>query len=319
MINIKLYGLYFGHALLLIEAVGVFSTRIIRRCMKLSPSVSIERTETGLEFIKVVSHLCHAEIFLQGGQITKFIPKNAQPLLWVSENETYQEGMSIRGGIPVCWPWFGAHVAADWPAHGFARTSLWQADEVHETEDEIVISLQLPMKLVNLIHWPYESSLKIDFILTDKLQVRLTTMNLGRDPFSFTQALHSYFPTSSIEKTYVDGLQGSQYMEFGAGPFSQNEQVHFVRETDRVYTQAASTQTIHTPEGKISVSRENSTSCVLWNPWIEKSKRLSNFADDEYHNMICLEAANVLDDFVILAPQQSHTLITTISWQTDNN
>jgi glucose-6-phosphate 1-epimerase len=282
--------------------------------MKLSPSVSIEHTETGLEFINVVSRLCSAKIFLQGGQITAFIPKDKKPLIWVSGKEPYQEGASIRGGIPICWPWFGTHSNEGWPAHGFARTSLWQADEINENEHEIMISLKLPMKHVDTRYWPYQSSLKVEFVLSNQLQVRLTTTNLGYTPFSYTQALHTYLPTSDIKSTHVDGLQGAQYVEFNKGPFTQNEVVNFTRETDMVYTQAALSQTISTPDGVINVSRENSTSCVLWNPWIEKSKRLSNFADGDYQQMLCLEAANIFDDIVTLEAKQSHTLVTTISW-----
>ena len=81
-----------------------------------------------------------------------------------------------------------------------------------------------------------------------------------------------------------------------------------------VYTQAAPVQIIRTPDGNIEVGRESSTSCVLWNPWIEKSKRLSNFRDDEYKTMLCLEAANVMDDAATVEPGQSHTLITTLRW-----
>lgn len=282
--------------------------------MKLSPSVSICHTDTGLEFININSSHCDAKIFLQGGQITEFTPKGKQPLLWVSQEETFQENASIRGGIPICWPWFGAHDNSDFPAHGFARTSLWQADEVHETEYEVIVSLKLPMKLVNLDYWPHQSSLRVEFALNEQLQVRLTTTNLSNTPFSFSQALHTYFPTSDINNTSVDGLQGAQYTEFGEAPVMQSDVVSFARETDMVYTQAAPVQTINTPEGIISVGRENSSSCVLWNPWIEKSKRLSNFANTEYNNMLCLEAANVLNDAVTLAPKQSHTLITIIKW-----
>ncbi|MEH6817818.1 MAG: D-hexose-6-phosphate mutarotase, partial [Pseudoalteromonas distincta] len=230
--------------------------------MKLSPSVSIEQSESGLEFIKVASEKCDAKIFLQGGQITEFIPKNNKPLIWVSQEETYQEGASIRGGIPICWPWFGTHANDGWPAHGFARTSVWQADEVHESDEQITVSLKLPMKLVNTTYWPHQSALKVEFVLSDKLQVRLTTTNLGSVPFSFTQALHTYFPTSDITNTHVDGLQGAQYIEFSEGPFVQNDVVSFNRETDMVYTQANTMQTINTPEGVINVSRENSSSCV---------------------------------------------------------
>jgi len=282
--------------------------------MQLSPSVCIERTNNGLEFISVNSSQCKAKIFLQGGQITEFIPKGKLPLLWVSRDETFTEGESIRGGIPICWPWFGQHENNEFPAHGIARTQVWQADEVNETQSEVTVSLKLPMRQIDANFWPYQSSLRVEFILSEQLEVRLTTCNLGNVPFGYTQALHTYFPTDDINNTRVAGLQGAQYSEFGQGPYKQNEVVDFTRETDMVYTQAAAIQTIETPQGVISVSRENSHSCVLWNPWIEKSTRLSHFADDEYRTMLCLEAANVLEDAVMLEPKQSHTLVTTIKW-----
>ena len=282
--------------------------------MKLSPSVSIEQTDTGLEYINVASEFCSAKIFLQGAQLTEFTPIGKKPLIWVSSEEDYQEGKSVRGGIPICWPWFGVNANQDWPIHGVARTSLWRADEVSEQDDQVKVSLTLPMAQVDETYWPHKSKLKVEFVLTTKLEVRLTTTNLSNQTITFTQALHTYFPTPAITETQVDGLQGSQYIEFGEGPFDQNELVGFARETDMVYTQAADTQRIITPDGIIEVGRENSSSCVLWNPWIDKSKRLSNFADDEYHTMLCLEAANVMDDSAVVAPGESHTLTTTIRW-----
>ncbi|MFU2510522.1 D-hexose-6-phosphate mutarotase [Pseudoalteromonas sp. ASV78] len=282
--------------------------------MKLSPSVSIEQTDTGLEYINVASEFCRAKIFLQGAQLTEFTPTGKKPLIWVSSEEDYQEGKSVRGGMPICWPWFGVNSNPDWPIHGVARTSLWRADEVTEQDEQIKVSLTLPMAQVDESYWPHKSKLKVEFVLTTKLEVRLTTTNLSNQTITFTQALHTYFPTPAIAETQVDGLQGSKYIEFGEGPFDQNELVGFARETDMVYTQAADTQRIITPDGIIEVGRENSSSCVLWNPWIDKSKRLSNFADDEYHTMLCLEAANVMDDSAVVAPGESHTLATTIRW-----
>jgi len=282
--------------------------------MKLSPSVTIEQSDTGLEFIKVASELCEATIFLQGAQITEFTPAGKKPLLWVSELEDYQEGKGVRGGIPICWPWFGVSQHEGWPAHGVARTGLWRAEEVKEQEDSIYISLSLPMTQVDDKYWPHKTKLLAEFILTSSLELRLTTTNMDNETIHFTQALHTYFPTPAIEETKVDGLQGAKYIESGEGPYEQHDLVSFARETDMVYTEAEATQRIITPDGIIEVGRENSTSCVLWNPWVEKSKRLSNFADDEYHVMLCLEAANVLDDSVELAPGASHTLATTLRW-----
>lgn len=283
--------------------------------MKLSPSVSIKQTQTGLEYIEVNSPLCDAKIFLQGAQLTQFTPKDQKPLIWVSEDEDYIAGKSVRGGIPICWPWFGVSEKKDWPIHGLARTQLWRAEEVNEKDDYIEVSLSLPMLQISKEYWPHETGLKVVFKLSKTLTVSLTNTNLGKDQLSFTQALHTYLPTPDIKTTQVDGLQGSQYIEFGEGPFDQNGIVNFTRETDMVYNNAPLVQTIKTQDGTISVARENSTSCVLWNPWIDKSQRLSNFQDDEYNKMLCLEAANVKQDTVKLAPGESHTLATIIKWE----
>ncbi|WP_125718495.1 D-hexose-6-phosphate mutarotase [Pseudoalteromonas rubra] len=282
--------------------------------MELSASVKLARTESGLEYFDVNGPLCQAKIYLQGAQITEFIPAGQKNLLWVSEDETYLEGQSIRGGIPICWPWFGVHAEPDWPAHGFARKQVWRAERVEEDKSAIRIILSLPMASIDRTFWPHESSLTVEFVLSEQLEVKLTNTNTGSETFSLTQALHTYFPTPAITQTRVDGLQGAKYIEFGEGPFTQDEVVTFARETDMVYTQAPEVQIIETPDGKIHVGREHSSSCVLWNPWIEKSKRLSNFRDDEYHTMLCLEAANVMDDAVTLAPGESHTLTTKICW-----
>ncbi|WP_105166601.1 D-hexose-6-phosphate mutarotase [Pseudoalteromonas sp. T1lg23B] len=282
--------------------------------MELSASVSIRHTESGLEYINVDSPLCTGKVFLQGAQLSEFTPKGKHSLIWVSADEDYQEGKAIRGGIPICWPWFGVHEKVDWPIHGVARKLLWRAESVDEHSDHILVRLSLPMRSVDKTFWPYESKLEVEFRFSEQLEVRLTNTNLGKEPFTLSQALHTYFPTSAIEQTQVDGLQGARYIEFGEGPFTQHDVITFTRETDMVYTQAKAVQTIHTPEGVIEVARENSTSCVLWNPWVEKSKRLTNFRDDEYHTMLCLEAANVLEDKACVEPGQSHTLATIIRW-----
>jgi glucose-6-phosphate 1-epimerase len=282
--------------------------------MKLSASVTIKQTDTGLEYLNVDAEFCRAKIFLQGAQLTEFTPKNKKPLIWVSRDEDYQTGKGVRGGIPICWPWFGMSDKENWPQHGFARTMLWQADKVDETAAKITVSFILPMAQIDQQFWPYKSSLKVIFTLTDTLHIELVNTNLDDQPLELTQALHTYFPTPEIEKTVVDGLQDAPYIEFGEGPFVQNEQINFVRETDRVYQNAPLVQTIHTPDGVIEVGRQNSTSCVLWNPWIDKAKRLSNFADDEYHTMVCLEAGNVMADKVCLQPGQSHRLVHTVRW-----
>jgi glucose-6-phosphate 1-epimerase len=282
-------------------------------------NVSTKTHSNGLKYIAIDSPLCQATIFFQGAQITEFTPKSSPPLLWVSSADDYLPGNGIRGGIPICWPWFGQHQGAvgeqEWPQHGFARTRLWSLSQVHVTDESVQIQFDLPLCEQDKQFWPHESQVSVLFSLSDSLKVSLINSNLGEHPFELTQALHTYFPTSDIHRTHVSGFNDAKYIEFSEGPFLQEEdEVHFTRETDRVYTQLAQAQFIHTPNGTIRVAREQSTSAVLWNPWIDKSMRLARFNPDDYVQMLCLEAANVLEDKVVLRAGETHTLSTEISW-----
>ncbi|WP_428636623.1 D-hexose-6-phosphate mutarotase [Shewanella sp.] len=279
-------------------------------------SVTIKKHPQGLEYVEVDTDLCQARIFMQGAQIESFQPKGQAPLLWVSSADDFQPGSGIRGGIPVCWPWFGMHENPQWPQHGFARTRLWQLDAVQMQDQAVELKFSLTVDDADKQYWPHQSRVELIFNLSDSLSVRLVNTNLGETPFSLTQALHTYFPIEDIHQLKASGFSGANYIEFGEGPYTQDgDEVRFDRETDRVYSQLGDCQLLHTPNGTIEVRRENSHSAILWNPWIDKSKRLSRFNDKDYLTMVCLEAANVLDDKVTLAPGESHTLATHIRWQ----
>ncbi len=279
-------------------------------------SVTIKKHPQGLEYVEVDTDLCQARIFMQGAQIERFQPKGQAPLLWVSSADDFQPGSGIRGGIPVCWPWFGMHENPQWPQHGFARTRLWQLDAVQMQDQAVELKFSLTVDDADKQYWPHQSRVELIFNLSDSLSVRLVNTNLGETPFSLTQALHTYFPIEDIHQLKASGFSGANYIEFGEGPYTQDgDEVRFDRETDRVYSQLGDCQLLHTPNGTIEVRRENSHSAILWNPWIDKSKRLSRFNDKDYLTMVCLEAANVLDDNVTLAPGESHTLATHIRWQ----
>lgn len=279
-------------------------------------SVTTKKHPNGLEYVDVDTPLCKARIFLQGAQIDLFQPVGKAPLLWVSSADDYQPGSGIRGGIPVCWPWFGMSDNPDWPQHGFARTSIWALESVQMKNQAVELKLTLKITEADKLYWPHDTRVEMLFTLTDTLTVSLKNTNLASYPVSLTQALHSYFPVKDIHQLKATGFKGSKYIEFGEGPFKQNgDEVLFDKETDRVYTQLADVQELHTPDGIIEVSRENSHSAVLWNPWIDKSQRLSRFNNDDYLTMVCLEAANVLEDKLTLAPDETHMLTTKIGWK----
>lgn len=278
-------------------------------------SVTTKQHPNGLEYVDIDTSLCKARIFMQGAQIDHFQPVGKPPLLWVSPADDYQPGNGIRGGIPVCWPWFGMSETPDWPQHGFARTRIWSLDAVQMKNQAVELKFSLTISEEDQLYWPHNTKVELIFNLTDTLKVSLVNTNLADYPVSLTQALHTYFPIEDIHQLKATGFAGSKYVEFGEGPFSQDgDEVVFNKETDRVYTQLGEVQQLNTPQGVINVRRENSQSAVLWNPWIDKSQRLSRFNSDDYLTMVCHEAANVLEDKVTLAPNSSHTLTTVISW-----
>jgi glucose-6-phosphate 1-epimerase len=187
---------------------------------------------------------------------------------------------------------------------------------INKNAQSISLIFTLPASEIDNNYWPHDTQIKVLFTLGETVSVSLVNTNNAHYDVTLTQALHSYFPIEDIHQLKASGFGGSEYTELGEGPCKQHDDVvTFNKETDRVYTQLGPTQELHTPNGTIVVSRENSQSAVLWNPWIDKSKRLSRFNHHDYLTMVCLEAANVLEDSVVLAPGQSHTLTTHIGWK----
>ncbi|MBP6519121.1 MULTISPECIES: D-hexose-6-phosphate mutarotase [unclassified Shewanella] len=279
-------------------------------------SVTTKKHANGLDYVEVNTALCQARIFLQGAQIDYFQPVGKPPLLWVSSADDYQPGNGIRGGVPVCWPWFGMSSEANFPQHGFARTRIWALESVEMRNQLVDLRFSLKISEQDKIYWPHNTEVCVLFTLGDTLSISLVNTNLGDETVTLTQALHSYFPIEDIHQLKASGFSGSKYIEFAQGPYPQTtDEVLFNRETDRVYTDLGPVQLLHTPQGTIEVSRENSQSAVLWNPWIEKSQRLGRFNPEDYLTMVCLEAANVLEDKVVLAPGETHSLVTHIRWK----
>jgi glucose-6-phosphate 1-epimerase len=242
-------------------------------------------------------------------------------LIWLSDQAQYLRGQGVRGGVPVCWPWFGdlqrnppevqAMVQGEAPFHGLARTQLWSLNEVSEQPDQVTLSfaLELPEGLPG---WPHAACLRLDLKLGEQLQLRLITRNLGSAPLALSQALHSYFAVSDIRQVRVQGLDGCRYIETldNWSTQLQTGALSFAGETDRIYLDVPARVVIEDPlwQRQLVLEASGSRSAILWNPWIDKSQRLTQFAADAWQGMLCIETANVLDDAVLLAPGGEHEL-----------
>ncbi|HEY3699245.1 MAG TPA: D-hexose-6-phosphate mutarotase [Spongiibacteraceae bacterium] len=276
--------------------------------------VTLEQRDE-LPLLRINNHHADALIALQGAQVLEFTPRGTQPIIWLSEQAEYKRGQGQRGGIPICWPWFGAlarNPAAvtgmvrgdDAPAHGLVRTEDWTLHSIIEHDDYTTVTLRYITSSALQTRWPHSAELQLQITIGKSLTLKLTTRNLSAQPLALTQALHSYFAISAIDNVHITGFENSRYIdtldEWREHP--QHDAIRFHGETDRIYLDVPASVQLHDTgwQRTIHLRASNSASAIVWNPGIEKSKRLSQFAPDAWRNMVCIETANVLDDMVLL-------------------
>lgn len=271
-----------------------------------------------------------ATVFLQGAQLSHYQRHGEQPIIWCSDHCDYKAGTSLRGGIPICWPWFGdldknpqqvqQHIDSDLediPSHGFVRTREWQLSNIDIIDENTTkISLEISFLTDQEPLWPYACKLQLHITIGAELRLQLTTINHSALTLNYSAAMHSYFAVSDISKVCIEGLEQTKYLDcLDYWTMQQQDgKLFFNGEVDRLYQTSDKPILIQDDNRRtMTIINENSHSSVVWNPWINKSKTLSNFADDDYQRMLCVETANAGEDFVTLAPQQQHCLQLTIS------
>lgn len=278
--------------------------------------ITLKTLDHGFEYLEIQNDHAIAKIALQGAHIFHYEVKGEEPLLWLSEKVYFQKGKAIRGGVPICFPWFGPHRFDETlPQHGFARNQEWSYMARHELSDGSThVQLMLTQNEESRALWEYNFVLLYDITIGKELTLELTTTNADTEAFDLTQALHSYFKVSEIEKVAVQGLDESVfYSNLDKGLEKQFGEVTINEEVDRVYFEPSSSIRLVDQNREIILNQKGSNSLVVWNPWKKKSKNMADMPDDGYRTMICLETANALQDFVRLEPNDVHTLKVTIS------
>lgn len=273
--------------------------------------------------IEVNNDFAQAVILLQGAQVIHYQPHGQAALLWQNPQAEFVRGQAVRTGIPICWPWFGDLSRNPTPvqacfeneqasAHGYARTQLWSIHDWVSNTDGTIINFQLGQHSNQLPSLLAELSIHIG----QSLSLSLTTTNKAPSAITFSQAFHSYFPTENINKTQINGLDGCDYLD-AADAWQEKKQsgpVLFQAETDRIYLNSPNKLSINTTmdnkvqPNNINIQTSGSASTVIWNPWQDKAKRLSQFNEQAYKNMFCVETANANSDAITLHSEQSHLL-----------
>lgn len=259
----------------------------------------------------------------QGAQILSYRRHGEPALIWLSEEARGQRGQSVRGGIPVCWPWFGdlarnpAALLAQYrgdaaPFHGLIRNLAWECREQTVEGDNVRLLFACPQPENGLPGWPHAVDVELEIRLDNRLHIALHSHNRGQRPVWLSQALHSYFAVSDIRQVEVRGLEQCRYIETLAG-WQEHEQegaLRFAGETDRIYLGLPERLELRDAgwQRRICLESRNAHTAVLWNPWIDKAQRLSQFAADAWQRMLCIEIANVWDNCIEVAPGGEHCL-----------
>lgn len=264
--------------------------------------IELKKLPNGFEVVEVQNSHATAGIALQGAHIFSFVAHGKSELLWISKASTFEHGKAIRGGIPICWPWFGFAEDKTLPQHGFARTTLWEFEGSQDDE-------KLFFKLTT-----DELTAKLTIVITDKLTLKLTTTNKSSQAFRLSQAFHTYFAITEITNISISGLDKKEYIDaLDWERKTQNGDIKFDKEVDRVYLGVDNGVSLHDENRTINITNDGSSSAVVWNPWIEKTKRMGNMLDDDYKEFVCIESANAFDDTRVLKSGESHKLTAVIA------
>lgn len=266
---------------------------------------------------RLVAKAGTAIVALQGGQVLSWIPNGQADVLWSSPEARLGNGRAFRGGIPVCWPWFGPHPAGgSHPAHGFVRTVAWEVASAEVAPEAVALRLAPRIDADMRALWPEDAAVIVEVIAGDDLQVRLTTENTGARAFEITQALHTYLAVGDIGGVSIGGLGGRRYIDQLTGETcAETGDIGIGGEVDRIYFDTADDVVVSDAAlgRRIRVAKDGSRSTVVWNPWIEKSARLADMTADGYKNMICIETANAGPDIVTVEAGRRHSLVARVS------
>jgi len=271
--------------------------------------------EHGFVYAEINNARAHATVSTYSGQLLSYRPKDQQEdLLFVSDKAYYEAGKAIKGGIPVCWPWFGPDPEnRGRPAHGFVRNRQWQVSGSESLADgSTKIILSITDNEATRALWPHPFRLDIEITVGDTLRVELVTHNTGNDSITISQALHSYFRVGDITRVSVLGLDGIDYIDKAndsarktqAGPLTISAEV------DRIYTDTSGDLTIDDAslERKIAITSSGCSTAVVWNPWVEIAASMADLDDDDYLQMLCVETANAGPETVTITAGDCYRL-----------
>jgi len=288
----------------------------------LKDELTITQGKGGLPLITIENDFASAVISIYAAQVLSYKLKPVQQgdtpddLLFMSDQSYFEAGKAIRGGIPICWPWFGKDANnPDKARHGFVRLMLWDLIETTSLNDgSTQVTLSVKDTKASREIWPYRFKLSLNIVVGKTLKLSLESENRDDVPFTMTQALHSYFSVSDITQVRVDGLDKVSYLDKASVAIKedniQSGSVTIDNEVDRIYINSPDTLALIDAaiDRKVIIQSTGSQTTIVWNPWADLSKQSAELADSAYQQFICVETANAVDDCVEVLPAMSHKM-----------
>jgi glucose-6-phosphate 1-epimerase len=274
----------------------------------------------GLPVLRVDGPEGWAEIHLHGAHVTAWAPRGEESVLWLSAASGFRDDVAIRGGVPICFPWFGPLAGrADAPRHGFARVSEWELDAAHDDGRDVTVRLRLVDSYATRASaWPHRFEAVCTVVVGSRLSIALEVTNRDDVPVTFEEALHTYLRVADVTAVEITGLEGTAFLDKLGGPepvAGEPGPVRVACEVDRVYLGTRAGVTVRDPGAgrSVRVGKDGSDTTVVWNPWTEGARSTADIEDDAWSTMVCVEASNVGRSTVRLEPGQSRTMSTTLA------
>lgn len=248
------------------------------------------------------STVCAADVYPHGATITSWAPTGQRPVLWLSDHAVFDSSTAIRGGIPVCFPWFARGTSGTrTPAHGSARLSRWHRTSARTGD----LGTEATYELSGV---GYRASYRMAF--GSELDLTLVVTNTSDSVFEFEEALHTYLAVSDVRQIRIEGLDGVDYFCNVTKTYpTQHGDARFDGEFDRVFETGGPIRVIDPGWNRIlEVTRTGSANSIIWNPWAQVASELADFGNDEWTDMVCVEGGNVRQNAIRLEPGASHAM-----------
>ncbi len=274
--------------------------------------------DAGLARVDITSPLVRGEMYLHGAHVTSWRPAGSEEVLFLSSKSRWEEGQAIRGGIPVCFPWFRAkgddpHA----PAHGFVRTRSWQLYSIAENDAGVAVTMFIESDEQTRRWWPVEFRLVHRVTFGSELKLELVCINTGETPLHFEEALHTYNRVADVGTVRLLGLDGSRFLDNTDAnkEKAQLGDVTIASQTDNAFINTQNAVDLLDPKlrRRIRLQKAKSSTTVVWNPWQEGARGLRDLGEGEWKRFLCVEASNIMGAAVTLAPGQEHTMSAVLS------